>query len=35
MLWELVQTAHLATRAFRELFATAGLTPTQCGSWRA
>lgn len=31
VLWELVQTAHLATRAFRELFATAGLTPTQFG----
>lgn len=31
VLWELVQTAHLAARAFRELFATVGLTPTQFG----
>lgn len=31
MLWELVQTAHLAARAFRDLFATIGLTPTQFG----
>jgi DNA-binding MarR family transcriptional regulator len=31
VLWELVQTAHLAARTFRELFATVGLTPTQFG----
>lgn len=31
VLWELVQTAHLAARAFRDLFATVGLTPTQFG----
>ncbi len=31
MLWELVQTAHLAARTFRDLFATVGLTPTQFG----
>lgn len=31
VLWELVQTAHLATRVFRDLFATVGLTPTQFG----
>jgi DNA-binding MarR family transcriptional regulator len=31
VLWELVQTAHLAARVLRELFATVGLTPTQFG----
>ena len=31
VLWELVQTAHLAARTFRDLFATVGLTPTQFG----
>lgn len=31
VLWELVQTAHLAARKFRDLFATVGLTPTQFG----
>ncbi|MEO7586973.1 MAG: MarR family transcriptional regulator [Arachnia sp.] len=31
VLWEVVQTANLAARAFRELFATVGLTPTQFG----
>lgn len=31
VLWELVQTAQLAARAFRDLFATVGLTPTQFG----
>lgn len=31
VLWELVQTAHLAARVFRDLFATVGLTPTQFG----
>lgn len=30
-LWELVQTSHVVTRQFRELFATHGLTPTQFG----
>jgi DNA-binding MarR family transcriptional regulator len=30
-LWELVQTAHLATRRFTEVFAEAGLTPAQYG----
>ena len=30
-LWELVQTAHLATRRFTEVFAAAGLTPAQYG----
>ena len=30
-LWELVQTAHLATRRFTEVFAAAGLTPSQYG----
>lgn len=31
VLWELVQTAHLASRTFRDLFATVNLTPTQFG----
>ncbi len=31
VLWELVQTAHLAGLLFRDLFATVGLTPTQFG----
>jgi DNA-binding MarR family transcriptional regulator len=31
ILWELVQTAHLATLAFRDVFADFGLTPTQFG----
>ena len=31
VLWELVQTAHVATRVFRETFASFGLTPTQFG----
>ena len=31
VLWELVQTAHLAAQTFRDLFATVGLTPTQFG----
>jgi len=31
VLWEVVQTGHVAARAFRELFATAGLTPTGFG----
>ncbi|MFY1693631.1 MarR family winged helix-turn-helix transcriptional regulator [Plantactinospora sp. WMMB782] len=31
VLWELVQTAHVASRAFRETFAAAGLGPTQFG----
>ncbi|HEX6345605.1 MarR family winged helix-turn-helix transcriptional regulator [Umezawaea sp.] len=31
VLWELVQTAHLADREFRALFATEGLTSTQFG----
>lgn len=31
VLWELVQTAHLAARAFRDVFAEYGLTPTQFG----
>lgn len=31
VLWELVQTAHLAEQTFRHLFATVGLTPTQFG----
>lgn len=30
-LWDLVQTAHLATRRFTEVFAEAGLTPAQYG----
>lgn len=30
-LWDLVQTAHLATRRFTEVFAEAGLTPAQFG----
>lgn len=30
-LWELVQTAHVATRRFTEVFAEAGLTPAQFG----
>lgn len=30
-LWELVQTSHVVTRRFRELFAAHGLTPTQFG----
>jgi DNA-binding MarR family transcriptional regulator len=31
VLWEIVQTAHLANRAFSELFASVGLAPTQFG----
>ena len=31
VLWELVQTAHLATLAFRDTFGAFGLTPTQFG----
>ncbi|WP_326555208.1 MarR family winged helix-turn-helix transcriptional regulator [Micromonospora sp. NBC_01813] len=31
VLWELVQTAHLATRVFRDVFADFGLTSTQFG----
>jgi DNA-binding MarR family transcriptional regulator len=31
ILWELVQTAHLAARVFRDTFAAFGLTPTQFG----
>lgn len=31
LLWELVQTSHLASRAFRELFTQFDLTPTQFG----
>lgn len=30
-LWELVQTSHVVTRQFRDLFAVHGLTPTQFG----
>lgn len=30
-LWDLVQTAHLATRRFTEVFAEAGLSPAQYG----
>lgn len=30
-LWELVQTAHLATRRFTEVFAAAGLSPAEFG----
>lgn len=30
-LWELIQTSHVVARAFRELFARHGLTPTQFG----
>lgn len=31
VLWELVQTSHLAVKLFRETFAAFGLTPTQFG----
>lgn len=31
LLWELVQTAHVAARRFTEVFAEAGLTPAQFG----
>jgi DNA-binding MarR family transcriptional regulator len=30
-LWEVIQTAHVAARRFTEVFAAAGLTPTQFG----
>lgn len=30
-LWELIQTSHVVARAFRELFARHGLTPTHFG----